>query len=116
MQGDEGLLLKNNAPMTIEAATAATPSLVLLQGRYSESYKATIDNVFTSFMDSILAYKDYEARKAGMVFPHRPEDKGRYTVVAALSDGKIVSIKSVVMGDKMENYDDLVKSLDYMNS
>jgi hypothetical protein len=88
--------------MTRKNATELLSKFEHLRGSHSKTFNSEVDYICVSFQDPRLAKIHCTAMKNNVGFPHLPSDEGHYTIVGGLSNGKVVSIKSLVNNDKLE--------------
>lgn len=87
-----------------------------LNGYHSHYYQSKIELVFVSFKDQTFAQIHYDDFKQGInPFHTLPSDERKFTIVAALENGKIISIKSIVTADKIKDLDKDVEVLEGMD-
>lgn len=100
--------------MELQDAKDQLHKFVHLKGYHSKHYDSAIEEVFVSFRNPVLAATQYDAYKKGLnPFKTIPSDKGNFTIVAALENGKIVSIKSIVKADNLQDLNQDADALDY---
>lgn len=90
------------------------PKFINLEGKYSKHYDTFIDKVFVSFKDPQLARFKFTANQNFVSFPHLPTDIDNHTLVAALSNGELVSVKSIIEFDGLEEFKEDAEQLENM--
>ena len=90
--------------MTLKISKQLLPKFMSLEGTYSNYYDAFVDQVFVSFKDPQLARFKFTANRNFVGFPHLISDVNNHTLLASLSNGNLVSIKSIVEFDELEQY------------
>ena len=100
--------------MDIEKAKQLLPKLEYLVGWVSDYYKSTIEYIFISLKDPKLAKAQYTLLRRNNGLPAHPTDVGNYTISAGLKNGQVVSLKSLIIFDKIEalhQYEDELEEL-----
>src|SRR5215217_4061926 len=102
--------------MELHKAEKLLPKFQQLEGTYSNFYDSKIDSVFIAYTEGNLAelqYKTNKKNKLGSALQSLPAD-GAYTIGAALESGDVVSVKSIVMQDKLQDLMQAAEQLDYL--
>ena len=100
--------------MTLKISKQLLPKFIGLEGTYSNYYDAFIDEVFVSFKDPQLARFKFTANRNFVGFPYLISDVDNHTLLASLSNGNLVSIKSIVEFDELEQYKEDANTLEDM--
>jgi hypothetical protein len=109
-------ILSNIGSMNFAMAIEVLPKFKHLEGMNSIYYRSKIERVYVSFR-SIAMTKLYNNSHKGLSYTALSEkwDRHDFTIVAALENQKVISVRNLVIADKITTLYLDIKTLDYMN-
>ena len=102
--------------MKLAVANEVLPQFKHLEGMYSVYYQARIERVFVSFRSISVTVMFKNSHRLGLKNFHPPHDESNdFTIVVAFENEKVISVRNLVIAEKMRALYEEVRVLDYMH-